>query len=251
MNSTTHPKSTPGYHIAGVQRPTEASVSIKPDGLLFLEGVRQRITLNIRRVNNMLQVHDAHIAFGTANKAEFNDDILRCVVLFLHASMEHFTKSLCQKRSLLVQENWLRCLDRRITIPSILGKDGSQIERLIQKTLNEYLEQKAFTMDDIKEALKARGIKIKEMDDELGRLEEMMRRRNDIAHGVDLKLDSQIDRMKPTPIQYEQVKQWYRDVNTVIDSVMIQLQKRIKVHRISAKQSSVLLEGEADNPQPN
>lgn len=157
--------------------------------------IQQRITENLERVRNLVEIYRIHLAgTGRGRRATHQTDVLRSTVVLLHASLEDFLRSLAY---------WKLPSAGKITLDDIalvgLGPNpkkfflgeldahrGKSVDELITESVNEHLERSNYNNpQEIASLLQAIGVDVSRVNGSFELLDQAMARRHQIVHRAD------------------------------------------------------------------
>lgn len=179
----------------------------------------------LKRISNLISVYqfltsEGPIAASGDNSAEYAsnlsataEDVLRSMVVLLHALMETYLRE--------IGREWLRVRVKYDPVPvPFFGKKepnekislndlrpflGKSVDDLFEESIDNYLATKSFTnIGAVMDFLREIGIDTNQFDSHRLAIIAMMQRRNLIAHSADI-----IDR-GIMPVSYEEVYAWIK-----------------------------------------
>ncbi len=172
------------------------------------EEISNRFNRNISRVENLVRLHASVLSEEPENtKLEQGDDILRAAMVFLHATLEDFLRSVLawrlpdsasdeiDKIPLLGQ---MQKTPAKFNLGSLVPFKGVTVDQLIKDSIYEHLD-KWVSFNDVAQihaALKISGINLDDFD--FKTLASVMSRRHEIVHRADtIPLDTLTDSLSP------------------------------------------------------
>jgi hypothetical protein len=186
----------------------------------FLEAKLGRLNENLLRAENLVNlyksIHEVTDGEQTEGITNIETDILRSAVVFIHASLEDFLRSISSaylpwssEKALneipLSGKEWKR--SDRFYLGELTRFRGMTINDVIQDSVDKYLEQSNYNNTyEIAKLLENLGIKPNEINENFEILQQMMKRRHRIVHRAD-RLDANSSGQLEE-IEDETIKQW-------------------------------------------
>jgi RiboL-PSP-HEPN len=158
---------------------------------------QKRLAENQQRVAKLVELYIALRKHGDFSENLETEDILRASVVLLHATLEDFLRTIAA--NFLPEEADSETLNtiplkgtRKSRNPEkfFLGalsqfKDET-VRQVIKDSVNEYMEGRSFNrVEDVTDLLKALGLDVKIVRDEVPKLNDLMLRRHAIVHRAD------------------------------------------------------------------
>ncbi|MFZ4439949.1 MAG: HEPN domain-containing protein [Syntrophales bacterium] len=185
----------------------------------FLETQLGRLNENLLRAENLVNLYKSIHKVTDGEQAEGNTnietDILRSAIVFIHASLEDFLRSISSAHLPRASEEALNKIPLsgkerkhdRIYLGELTRFRGMTINDVIQDSVDKYLEQSNYNnTDEIAKLLQNLGIKPNEINENFDILQQMMKRRHRIVHRAD-RLDANTSG-RLEEIKDETIKQW-------------------------------------------
>lgn len=176
----------------------------KRELLKYLDDLREPLKcshLNAQRILRLVSISTEVLKFRYKLKLEMDldllvDDIMRAVVVLLHATFEDFLREIARLR---LSECPAEVLDeiplagisiigqpRKFLLGTLHGHRGKSIDELIKESIDEFLSKKSFNNStDVVKMLEKIGIDPSGVSKYFSALDQMMRRRHQIVHKAD------------------------------------------------------------------
>lgn len=155
-----------------------------------------RLSENLDRATNLVKIYNDLYGKGRGRRAVHKADLLRAAVVFIHASLEDFLRSLAVTHLPRAGENVLNDIPLKGLSSSgrpekfYLGKlvlhRGKFVDDLIEESVIAYIERSNFNnTQEISALLTSIGIDVSKVKKVFPDLEKMMKRRHLIVHRAD------------------------------------------------------------------
>ena len=194
----------------------------------FFDEQSERFDNNVVRARELVRLskrlaENEDIFSSTNNKEVVISDILRSAVVFLHATLEDFLRSVeiillpyCDEAAL----NNIPLVGTNPVKPFLLGKLAAHREKsilnLIRESVAESLLKRTYNnTSDIAKLLESVGLSVDEARRWFNQLDALIKRRHQIVHRAD-----RIQREEIEPITARQVDEWISTVNDFITNVI-------------------------------
>lgn len=161
------------------------------------------------------------------------DDILRLCVVFTHATLEDFLRTIAARLLPIADKDVLNQIPLEGISPSgraekfLLGNlthfRGKTVDDVIQQSVISSLQRSNFNnTDDIAQLLKNINVDVSKVNQNFSDLENLMRRRHLIVHRADKESPINSDERNVTDINGNQALDWLMAVVDFINSVLSQ-----------------------------
>ena len=194
----------------------------------------KRFIDNLLRAENLLQLYYDKNKGRRGRKNIYQTDILRAVVVFLHATLEDFLRSVASVYLPQAKEEFLNDIpliginDTGRPEKFLLGKLSSFQNKTVQEVISEsaqaYLNKLSFSSTkDIAYLLSSLSIRTDHLKSYFSELEQLIQRRHKIVHSADIKARNSKGQNKIYPIDYTQVKKWTKMLTSFATSLTAEL----------------------------
>jgi hypothetical protein len=184
----------------------------------FIPTQMERYNSNLRRVDELVGL--------AKNEKKIASDILRSAVVFLHASLEDFLRSVA---SILLPYSDEKTLDNiplvgteysrpeKFFLGSLAVHRGKSILDVIQESVDKHLLTSTYNnKKDISRLLDSLGVRDNDVTSLIPRLETLIKRRHQIVHRADKQRQDELE-----PITSEQVQEWIVVVDSFMEKVIV------------------------------
>jgi hypothetical protein len=166
-------------------------------------------------------------AGSTAPSQIESDDILRAVVVFTHAYLEDFLRTLARSFLPLADKDILNEVPlagmkerTKFQLGDLAQHGDKSVDNVIQESVDQYLERSTFNgTDDIALLLKSLKFDVSRHNEHFPALNAMIRRRHIIVHRAD-RAGAGDDSYVVQPIDAELVMNWVLKTNEFMNSVL-------------------------------
>jgi hypothetical protein len=190
-----------------------------------------RINENIFRVSRLLRFFDEDL-----KQREGGEDILRAGVVFIHAYLEDFLRTLAEELLPAGDESSLKDIplagsgsfgrSEKFVLGQLAHHKGKTVDELLRQSVSEYLSRATFSSTTEIAALLTRlGFKVEDHNQTFGAIDEMIRRRHQIVHRADSVDESGthiLEKLEPV-----QVAEWLSATHTFVASLITPLMNRL------------------------
>lgn len=168
---------------------------------------------------------DANNVFARTGSAE-HEDILRAAVILTHAYLEDFLRMLGRRLLPLASKEVLDQIPlagtsgrvQKFFLGSLKRHIDKAVEQVVQESVDEYLDKYTFNNStEVVEFIENLGIKV---DSDLTTVNQMMRRRHQIAHRADRLLSETSEIYEIQPISPVDVANWVTATTAFIEHVV-------------------------------
>jgi len=198
----------------------------KEEILALLKSHLSKWNMNMARIGALLLGLDALPASLIREAPEIRDDILRAAVVFLHATLEEFLRTVASFLLPQASEETLNTIPllgsrdllrpEKFFLGRLIHHRGRTVDEVIEGSVREHLLRVSFNdPGDVKRLLHSCGIATELIDGVLPAIGEMMARRHQIVHQADIPPWS----VAPAPIDRADVAKWQKAVEDVALSV--------------------------------
>ena len=189
----------------------------------MVETIVNRYRENVVRVEHMLAAFDERTGDDGRSDTRSDTDFLRAGVVFLHASLEDFVRSIEEWRLPLASASALQDLAGRndvplkLTLRNVADRRGTSVDDWVEELVNSYLERSNYSRPEhVIAALRRVGIETREITELADDLAALMARRHWIAHRMD-RAGPGMGRAEP--ITRRDLRNWLETVNSVVTVV--------------------------------
>jgi RiboL-PSP-HEPN len=191
-----------------------------------------RISENIDRAVRLLQLFE-HLC---EIEAEGRQDILRAAVVFIHAYLEDFLRTLASELLPAVDGNSLQDIplagsgsfgrSEKFVLGQLVQHRGKTVDDLLRESVSEYLSRSNYNnTTEIALLLTRLGFKPEEHNERFAEIDQMIQRRHQIVHRADRVDESGTPVLQP--IEREQVTAWLAATHGLTASLMTPLMRRL------------------------
>ena len=192
--------------------------------------IENRFNGNLERVGHLVEIYET-LTTGPGRRPVDTSDILRSAVVFLHAALEDFLRSLLEWKLPSAQASYLKDIPLKgkkprstFTLDDLAHFRGSNIDDLISHSIADHLERSNFnTPGDISSVLESIGLMRSLLDPYRDKLGPMMKRRHWIVHRADRNNATGSGQHAALGLQKATVEAWSIAVRQFGSSVLIQV----------------------------
>jgi hypothetical protein len=160
--------------------------------------VGARFRLNMSRINGLVKLICSDINPLRATKQFQSDgaraDILRTIVVFLHATFEDVLRTMARQRIAAAKSQILDKIPlvgtgraEKFHLGALNAHRGKTVDQLIHESVENYLDRESFgSCNDVDEVLTQMGLDTSPFKPLYADLDQMMKRRHRIVHEADL-----------------------------------------------------------------
>jgi hypothetical protein len=186
--------------------------------------IQNRFNGNLERVEHLVALYET-VTAGSGRRPVDTSDILRSAVVFLHATLEDFLRSLLEWKLPSAQASYLK----DIPLPGMKPRSpfklddlalfrGSSVDDLISRSVADHLERSNF--NDPGEVLESIGLVRSLLDPYRDKLGPMMKRRHWIVHRADRNKATGSGQHSALGLQKATVETWSKAVRQFGISVL-------------------------------
>lgn len=154
--------------------------------------IQNRFNGNLERVEHLVSLYETG-STGPGRRAVDTSDILRSAVVFLHATLEDFLRSLLEWKLPSAQASYLKEVPlsgkkprSSFTLDDLALFRGSTVDDLISRSVSDHLERSNFNdPGEVSAVLERIGLMPSLLDPYRGKLGPLMKRRHWIVHRAD------------------------------------------------------------------
>lgn len=154
--------------------------------------IQNRFNGNLERVEHLVAFYETE-STGPGRRAVDTSDILRSAVVFLHATLEDFLRSLLEWKLPSAQPSYLKEVPlagkkprSTFTLDDLALFRGSTVDDLISRSVSDHLERSNFNdPGEVAAVLERIGLMPSLLDPYRGKLGPLMKRRHWIVHRAD------------------------------------------------------------------
>jgi hypothetical protein len=163
--------------------------------------VKARFQLNMGRINGLVKLVYSDIdplrATGPFQSDGARADILRTIVVFLHATFEDVLRTMARQRIAVAKSQVLDSIPlvgtsrsgraEKFHLGALNAHRGKTVDQLIHESVENYLDRESFgSCGDVDEVLTQMGLDTAPFKPFYADLDQMMKRRHRIVHQADL-----------------------------------------------------------------
>jgi hypothetical protein len=186
--------------------------------MAFVESHGGRLGQNLARVRSLVSVYNQRHGTGRGRRRVADMDVLRAAVVFLHASVEDFLRSMAAVQVPLASEDVLNAVPLVGSLSSrpekfFLGKlaafRGYSVDEVIRRSVAQHLERTTYnSAAEIAALLRGMGVDVSRVEKYFPALEEMIQRRHRIVHRADRVEQLGRGRHHAKPLAVSTVENW-------------------------------------------
>ena len=198
------------------------------------DDLRSAANDNLTRALNLVNIYEKYLlGAGKGRRPVASSDILRASVVFLHATLEDFLRTLAEwkipqgnqevlnKIPLLGQANGR---PEKFLLGELVRHKSKTVEQVFKESVTKYLEKSNYNnVGEVKSLLKDIGIDPNTVSVSFNELGKLMSRRHHIVHRVDRNDKPGRGNHKAKPINHGNVRVWVCVVEKFIDDVLKQI----------------------------
>jgi hypothetical protein len=192
-----------------------------------LRPYRDQLQENIQRVNCLLRLFDDDLG-----KREGGDDLLRAAVVFIHAYLEDFLRTLAAELLPVGDESCLKDIPlagsdsfgrgEKFVLGQLAQHRGKTVDELLRQSVSDYLSRSNFnSTTEIASLLVRLGFRPEEHNKAFEAIDRMIERRHQIVHRADRRSDS--GKMVLQPIDRNEVVEWLQATVTFTSGLLTPL----------------------------
>jgi hypothetical protein len=158
--------------------------------------IGRRINENVSRVKNLMAIYENHLmGVGQGRRGHLQTDVLRASVVFLHASLEDFLRSLAYWKLPLAGKNVIDSVPlvgsggdaKKFFLGELVAHRGKTVDQLIKESVNEHLERSNYNnTNELASFLESIGVVVGIVNGRFKDLDALMSRRHQIVHRGDI-----------------------------------------------------------------
>ena len=196
-----------------------------------VDDIVQRANENLGRVENLIKLYEDDLpGEGSGRRPQNSTDVLRAAVVFLHATLEDFLRSL--EKQLLppnITEAELRKIPlansglnaSKFWLDDLLPFKGQSIDDVLDKSISDHLDKRSYNdKEAIFQAVSRIGINPDDIGVNFGDLDEMAKRRHHIVHQADRNESTGSGHHQTQSLSLAKVKRWRSKVNKFVVQVI-------------------------------
>lgn len=213
----------------------------------FIEQQVNRTAQNLKRAENLITAYQHPGGASQDREFDHQTDLLRAAVVFTHASLEDFIRSVLRAFLPWADEDALEDIPlagthgraQKFFLGKLAKHRDKSVQQLLEESVDEYLEQSSYNNPaEILRILAAIRIELPLDEGILRELGAMIKRRHAIVHradGVEIKGESNV---KATPLEAQTVVKWIQATSMFVLLVFGRLPvtrfKRTQTQSVSA-----------------
>lgn len=155
-----------------------------------------RVSENLSRANNLIKIYKHLFGKGRGKRHVHKADVLRAAVVFTHASLEDFLRSLAAAYLPHAGEEVLNFIPlhglsasgraEKFFLGKLVQHRGKTVDNLIEDSVRHHLERSNYgDTTEISTLLTGMGLNISNVNGNFSELDKMIRRRHQIVHRAD------------------------------------------------------------------
>lgn len=197
----------------------------------FVDSLEARVKKNVFRASILAGLYRGHTgATGRqGRKHPESGDLLRAAVVFLHATLEDFLRSIEHQGLLDAGSDVLEKIPRepaKMTLEELRKHRGKTIEKVMEEFLEDELSKRSYPdTNKIASSLRACGIDIAPVRSTFADLDALIRRRHDIVHRADMSTKTGRGHHQLQSISSRRVSKWATSLGRFFDEVLRQLRQ--------------------------
>ena len=179
-----------------------------------------------RRVSNLIRLYETTSGRGKRRKSVHAADVLRAAMVFAHATLEDFIRSICayflpQADGSVLDDIPLVGLTsagrpEKFLLGRLAAHRGKPVDELIRISVRTYLDRSTFnSTQDIPAAIKRCGLDVWTIEKLFPRLDQLTKRRHQIVHRADKSRKSGAGKQHAESLSPVDVKIWLGAVRDV------------------------------------
>lgn len=182
------------------------------------------------RVDNLINVYQVHLlGAGKGRRPVASSDVLRGAVVFLHATLEDFLRTLAEWKLPQAGHDVLKDIPligtsgraEKFTLGDLEPHRAKTINQLFKDSVSAYLEKSNYNnIGELKKLLESCGISTARVARHFNEIGRLMARRHHIVHRVDQNDNPGRGHHRAKPINHGNLHHWKRVVNDFIDDVL-------------------------------
>ncbi|MGA7193806.1 MAG: HEPN domain-containing protein, partial [Anaerolineales bacterium] len=164
----------------------------------IMESYFKRVEENVTRVENLVALYRALKQDSDFSRDPALDDILRASVVFTHATLEDFLRTLATKLLPMADEETLNQIPllnintsgrpEKFLLGNLASFKEKTVEEVIQESVMNFLQRSNFNnIADIVQLLKSLKVDVTKVNRSFSTIEQLMERRHSIVHRADRK----------------------------------------------------------------
>jgi HEPN superfamily RiboL-PSP-like protein len=191
----------------------------------FIKRQVKRTVQNLKRADKLVALYQSQYRPSQARHFAYETDLLRAAVVFTHASLEDFMRSVLRAFLPWADEGGLENVPlagtqgraQKFPLGELAKHRNKTVQELLQQSVDEYLERSSYNSpNEILRVLAAIKIDLRAFDPILRELGAMIKRRHAIVHRADTAEIKGKRHVKPTPLEPETVQKWIQATSTFV-----------------------------------
>ena len=213
----------------------------------FIERQVKRTAQNLKRAENLVTAYQRPRRTSQDRDSVYRTDLLRAAVVFTHASLEDFIRSVHRAFLPWADEDALEAVAlagthgraEKFSLGKLAKHRDKSVQELLEQSVEQHLEQSTYNNpNEIVRVLTAIGIDLRGQDTVLRKLGAMMQRRHAIVHRADMVEIKGKRHLEATPLEAQTVLKWIQATSMFVLLVFGRLPvtrfKRTQTQSISA-----------------
>lgn len=191
-----------------------------------------RLADNVNTVSRLVKLSGEDL-----KEREVGQDILRAAVVFTHANLEDFLRTLASEFLPIGDENCLKEIplagtggfgrSEKFVMGQLAQHRGKTVDEVLRQSVSEYLSRSNYNnTTEIAQLLTKLGFKAEQLNEEFPTIEQMMQRRHQIVHRADRTNVSGLP--VAVPIERSQVEAWLQATYNFTARLILPVMQRIQ-----------------------
>jgi RiboL-PSP-HEPN len=200
----------------------------------FFDRYIKRLTENNDRVSRLLDLFD-HL---DELDVEGGEDLLRAAVVFIHAYLEDFLRTIAIELLPAGDETCLKDIplagtgsfgrSEKFVLGQLAQHRGKMVDALLTESVSDYYGRSTFnSTDEISSLVKRVGFTPEEHNADFEAIDQMIRRRHQIVHRADRVKDPASDSFVLQPIKRSEVVRWLQATLTFTSGLIDPLLRKL------------------------
>jgi hypothetical protein len=191
----------------------------------FIKRQVKRTVQNLKRARKLVTMYQNLHGAPRGRRFDYETDLLRAAVVFTHASLEDFIRSVRRAFLPWANEDALEAVPlagrggraEKFSLGKLVKHRGKTVQQLLDESVEQHLEQSTYNNpNEIVGVLKAIGIDLRGQDWVLRNLGAMIQRRHAIVHRADMLEIKGKQRLEATPLEPKTVLTWIQATSTFV-----------------------------------
>jgi hypothetical protein len=190
-----------------------------------------RLAQNLSRAQNLVEIYNQLYGKGKGRRSIHKADVLRAAVVFTHASLEDFLRTLSLNYLPKGDEATLNAIPlkglnsagraEKFLLGNLVTHRGKSIDQVIEESVSQFLERSNYNnTQEIASLLKNIGVDVSQVSSFFPKLDKMISRRHQIVHRADRVEVQGKGKQYAQSIRPADVKQWINATELFMYSVL-------------------------------